>query len=90
MNFTGAAMEKIISVLRAFVLIALFFGIPSAHAQTLNVGLTIVPADRAVVADAARRPDDKRNGHVRIVEYVSPGYAAIPKPRQKASAFTLK
>jgi hypothetical protein len=90
MNFTGAAMEKFISVLRAFVLIAPFFGIPSAHAQTLNVGLTIVPADRAVVTDGARRPDTKRNGHVRIVEYVSPGYAAIPKSRQKASALTLK
>ncbi|UXN60543.1 hypothetical protein [Phyllobacterium zundukense] len=83
-------MEKIVSVLHAFVLIATSFGISPAHAQTLNVGLTIVPADRAAVADAVRRPANKRNGHVRIVEYVSPGYAAIPKSRQKASAFTLK
>ncbi|RCW85334.1 hypothetical protein [Phyllobacterium bourgognense] len=83
-------MKKIISVLRAFVLIAASFGISPAHAQTLNVGLTIVPADRAVAAHAARRPDNKRDGHVRIVEYVSPGYAAIPKSRQKASASTLR
>lgn len=58
-----------------------------ASAQTLKVGLTIVPADGAT---PARQPNKKLKGSFRIIEYVSPGYATPPKPPKRAPHRALR
>ncbi len=83
-------MGKFASVVCVFVLIATSFGTITAGAQTLNVGLTIVPANGAARSTPARRPNTKLNGNVRIVEYTSPGYATAPKTRKQASLLALR
>ncbi|PSH70585.1 hypothetical protein CU102_00545 [Phyllobacterium brassicacearum] len=83
-------MGKFASVVCLFVLTATFFGITAAGAQTLNVGLTIVPANGAARATPARSPNTKLNGNVRIIEYASPGYATVSKPRKQASPLALR
>ena len=83
-------MKRFASVLCFFVLTATSFGATAVCAQTLHVGLTIVAANGAGATNPIRKSGQKANGHVRIVEYVSPGYAASPKPRNRASTASLK
>lgn len=76
-------MGKFLSLLCVIVLTAPLLETTAACAQTLNVGLTIVPANDAGAAASVRRSGNKRNGHIRIMEYASPGYPALQKPRKQ-------
>jgi hypothetical protein len=77
-------MRKFTSVL---CVVAISFSASLASAETLTVGLTIVPANGAVRANTgARKVNNRINGNARIIEYFSPNYAdKSQKLRQRSS-----
>ena len=69
-------MRKSASILCVSILTSTSFcPIGAAGAQTLNVGLTIMPAHSLARPDSlARKANSNTNGHTRIIEYFSPDY----------------
>lgn len=80
-------MEKFASVLCVLVINAAFPGSAgAARAETLAVGLTIVPANSVSRPNSVARKLNRINGTIRIIEYSSPNYAASRQKLQQRGA----